>query len=60
MNILRLNVQFKCQIMEYSPKFGFYRILEKRRKKNQEKTENLDKQESPIVVTKRKIVATKK
>ena len=30
MNILRLNVQFKCQIMEYLPKFVFCRNLEKR------------------------------
>ena len=30
MNILRLNVQLKCQIMEYSPKFVFSRNLEKR------------------------------
>ena len=27
--ILKLNVQFKCQIMEYSPKFVFSRNLEK-------------------------------
>ena len=26
MNFLRHNVQFKCQIMEYSPKFGFCMI----------------------------------
>ena len=30
MNILRLNAQFKCQIIEYSPKFVFCRNLEKR------------------------------
>ena len=30
MNILRLNVKFKYEIIEYSPKFVFCRNLEKR------------------------------
>ena len=37
MNILRLNVQFKCQIMEYSPNFGFCKILEKKKQKSKKK-----------------------
>ena len=46
-NILRLNVQLKCQIMEYSPKSVFCRILEKKQEaKKQEKTTNFAKARS--------------
>ena len=37
MNILRLNVEFKFQIIEYSPKFVFCKNLEKKKK---QKTNN--------------------
>ena len=45
MNILKLNVVFKCQIMEYLPKFVFCRNLEKRNGKAK-KAANRAKNES--------------